>query len=87
MRGGKGQDVLFGNAGNDKLYGEDGGDQLVGGDGDDYLDGGVGYFSDFLSGGQGKDTFVLSTDEYGYGSDYAADRELGESVRILKFSV
>ena len=34
-----------------------------------------------------KETFILSTDEYGYGSDYASDRELGELVRIVKFSV
>ena len=62
MRGGKGDDAIFGGDGNDTLYGESGkdwlagnagGDFLYGGDGKDVLDGGTEV--DYLFGGDGDD--------------------------------
>jgi Ca2+-binding RTX toxin-like protein len=58
--GGNG-DVLDGGNGNDILHGSAGGDTLNGGNGNDILDGG-GFSNtgqDVLTGGAGKDTFIL----------------------------
>jgi Ca2+-binding RTX toxin-like protein len=51
--GGKGDDVLYGDAGNDIVWGNLGNDTLDGGDGDDQVRGGQG--DDSLSGGAGND--------------------------------
>ncbi|MFG0291079.1 MAG: hypothetical protein ACF8CQ_23130 [Rhodopirellula sp. JB044] len=51
--------ILEGGQGNDELTGGMGFDQLFGGDGDDLLDGGNDSVVDELSGGSGRDTFVL----------------------------
>ena len=52
LRGGKGNDRLFGKGGNDVLYGGEGDDQLTGGTG-----------ADFMHGGKGSDTFFMTYEE------------------------
>jgi Ca2+-binding RTX toxin-like protein len=47
IRGGEGDDILFGQAGDDKLYGDNGDDWLVGGDGNDTLATGNGRRNDY----------------------------------------
>ena len=54
IRGGGGDDGIFGSAFDDAITGGGGNDRLYGGDGDDQLDGGDG--SDSLNGGAGRDT-------------------------------
>ncbi|MBO3759984.1 M10 family metallopeptidase C-terminal domain-containing protein [Ciceribacter sp. L1K22] len=67
-KGGKSNDVIYGNsssnrlwgnAGNDTLKGNSGNDRLYGGSGNDKLYGGSG--KDTLSGSSGKDTFYFNT--------------------------
>jgi Ca2+-binding RTX toxin-like protein len=55
--GHEGDDYIVGGSGNDNLYGLDGFDRLYGQAGDDDLDGGTDWVHDFLSGGDGADTF------------------------------
>jgi Ca2+-binding RTX toxin-like protein len=47
IKGGDGDDILFGQAGDDKLQGENGDDWLVGGSGNDALNGGLGRRNDY----------------------------------------
>ena len=65
LRGGDGDDLLFGNSGDDELRGRDGEDILDGGTGDDRLFGGRdgdvligGDGTDLVSGGGGADTLI-----------------------------
>jgi len=68
MRGGEGDNQLFGKAGNDSLVGGNGSDWISGDAGDDILWGttGNGFFGfdaaqiDTLTGGEGRDTFALA---------------------------
>jgi len=53
LKGGHGDDVLYGGAGNDRLEGGEGHDTLYGGSGNDRLEGGEGH--DTLYGGSGND--------------------------------
>jgi len=62
IKGGSGDDVLYGGAGNDRLEGGEGDDVLFGGSGNDRLEGGEG--ADVLFGGSGNDRL-----EGGEGSD------------------
>lgn len=58
--GGGNGDELYGGDGNDSLYGGMGQDRLDGGRGNDFLyAGGAGLYYDFLSGGEGSDTYVM----------------------------
>ena len=77
IKGGSGDDHLYGfdkndqidgNAGADYLYGGAGADRLYGGAGADHLDGGVG--TNTLRGGSGDDVFVLDQG-YAAGSSFA----------------
>ncbi|MEA5598404.1 hypothetical protein [Rivularia sp. UHCC 0363] len=65
----QGNDSLTGLNGNDSLYGGGGSDQLIGGDGKDVLDGWYKSFEagqiDELTGGKGRDTFVLGNETDG----------------------
>ncbi len=74
IRGGAGNDSLFGGAGPDKLIGGEGNDHLVGGRGDDVLFGGEG--KDVLIGGLGDDIL-----RGGYGEDTLIDGPGNDSVR------
>jgi hypothetical protein len=56
VRGGAGNDVIFGSYGHDALYGDAGNDFIVGGPGNDLLVGGAG--ADNLYGGAGNDRLV-----------------------------
>ncbi|MGV6812132.1 MAG: calcium-binding protein [Brevirhabdus sp.] len=56
LRGGDGQDTLFGEAGDDELYGGDGDDQMSGGIGNDKLVGGEG--ADVMDGDTGNDKLI-----------------------------
>lgn len=90
LKGGSGNDLLFGwagpskldgGAGHDLLFGGDGDDVLDGGDGDDYLFGGLG--SDTLTGGAGADTFVFHEDGRWNGSgNVITDFEEGDRILI-----
>lgn len=68
VNSGAGNDKIFGGQGNDTESGGDGNDTLWGGGGDDALDGGAGddhlggvLGVNSLTGGEGKDTFVVHT--------------------------
>jgi Ca2+-binding RTX toxin-like protein len=75
--GGEGNDILAGGAGNDTIFGGDGDDVLFGGEGADYIQGddstagnenvdGNIYFvtsDDAIIGGDGNDTFVITSEE------------------------
>ncbi len=77
LYGGDGRDRLYGGEGNDWLYGGgDDGDSLYGGEGNDYLDGGGGSSTNYLTGGEGNDIFVLSPNILGY--DLVKDFTQGE---------
>lgn len=88
-RGGTGSDVFFGEAGNDTLYGNGGNDYLSGGAGADWIVGGagadtliggsggdtlIGSAGDIMTGGDGRDRFVI---ESGTGKVLITDFELG----------
>ena len=62
LNGGSGNDRIDGGSGNDRLLGGLGSDRLVGGDGNDFLQGAWRRKSaekDVMTGGKGRDTFVL----------------------------
>lgn len=68
LKGGEGDDDLFGNDGNDTLKGENGTDDLYGGDGDDFIRGGNGI--DFINGDAGADNLGGGAgDDFIYGGD------------------
>ena len=64
VRGGAGDDVLWGAAGGNRLFGDAGNDRITGGAGDDVIAGGAG--NDKLAGGGGNDTFT-------FGGNWGAD--------------
>ena len=64
VRGGSGNDVLWGADGGNWLFGDDGADKITGGSGDDVIAGGDG--NDTLNGGGGNDVFT-------FGNDWGAD--------------
>ena len=64
VRGGSGDDVLWGADGGNRLFGDDGADKITGGSGDDAIAGGDG--NDTLNGGGGNDVFT-------FGNDWGAD--------------
>ena len=57
VRGGAGDDVLWGAAGGNSLFGDAGNDRIAGGVGDDVIAGGTG--NDTLAGGGGNDIFTF----------------------------
>jgi Ca2+-binding RTX toxin-like protein len=69
---------MFGNGGSDKLCGFEGNDTLNGPKGDDYLIWGLD--NDILSGGMGRDRFVLTA---GSGPDQITDLTKGEDLLVL----
>ena len=64
VRGGAGDDVIWGAAGGNSLFGDAGNDGIVGNAGDDLIAGGAG--DDTLAGGGGNDTFT-------FGGNWGAD--------------
>lgn len=60
LRGGMGNDRIYGLSGNDYLNGDDGNDLLVGGAGQDLLDGGSG--DDQMSGNTGDDWYYVNSE-------------------------
>ena len=64
VRGGSGNDVLWGAEGGNSLFGDDGNDIISGGSGDDVIAGGFG--DDILKGGGGSDLFA-------FGENWGAD--------------
>ena len=66
IRGGEGDDIIWGNAGTNILFGDAGNDKLYGGSNDDVLIGGVG--NDTMHGGGGDDIFCYGS-SYDWGSD------------------
>lgn len=81
---GNNADLLRGGAGDDQIFGQDDADTLLGGTGQDTLDGGIdddqlngGEGSDVLTGGQGDDVFVVSS-----GNDTITDFGSGETGPI-----
>ena len=57
VRGGSGDDVLWGSDGGNMLFGDDGNDRISGGSGSDIIAGGSG--NDVLNGGGGSDLFTF----------------------------
>ena len=57
VRGGSGDDVLWGSDGGNMLFGDDGNDRISGGSGSDIIAGGSG--NDILNGGGGSDLFTF----------------------------
>lgn len=77
LRGGEGNDRLYGGGGNDTLRGGEGYDRMYGGAGDDVLqDGGTGL--DEFYGGAGNDLFLVS----GSGNDTFAGGEGDDTLRL-----
>ncbi len=71
VRGGAGDDVLWGAAGGNSLFGDAGNDRIVGNTGDDLIAGGAG--DDTLAGGGGNDTFTFGGNWGGDVVSQAAD--------------
>ncbi|MFO7854584.1 MAG: M10 family metallopeptidase C-terminal domain-containing protein [Paracoccaceae bacterium] len=94
IKGGGGDDDLFGGAGRDKLKGGrgddsldggDGRDKLFGGAGDDLLDGGLG--RDVMRGGAGADVFLYdSAEDSPRGRDKDKIRDFEPGVDLLDLS-
>lgn len=85
INGNLGDDILNGDAGNDFLRGGRGNDALIGGDGNDFLVNDAD--NDTLTGGNGADTFVLSTSDIATlllnnDTDIIVDFKPGEGDRI-----
>ena len=73
VRGGPGNDTLYGTEANDSIFGSDGNDELFGNGGDDYVDGENG--DDILHGGPGNDKL------YGrFGNDTIAGNEGDDQI-------
>ena len=72
VRGGAGDDVLWGASGGNKLFGDAGNDRISGGAGDDLIAGGAG--DDALGGGGGNDTFTFGEN---WGNDIVSQAEGG----------
>jgi len=98
--GGTGKDTLYGDDGDDYMHGGDGADRLFGGRGNDRMVGGLGddrllgVYSrndveiDELTGGGGKDTFVLGDYHSNYynnggNSDYALIKDFSSIDEII----
>ena len=85
VRGGDGDDKLYGNDGNDELYGDGDNDELRGGDGNDVLEGGLGH--DKLYGGAGADELYggEGNDELhgGSGIDDVLDGGVGDDIYLF----
>jgi serralysin len=75
LKGGSGNDYLYGYNGDDTLSGDDDRDRLLGNDGDDVLSGGND--EDWLFGGDGADRLVG-----GFGSDWAVYSDLDRSIVV-----
>jgi len=72
--GGSGSDRLYGSTGNDQLFGDEDSDALIGGSGNDTLSGTNAAArgtreQDVLTGGQGRDRFILGDRESAYYTD------------------
>lgn len=66
IRGGDGNDILWGNAGHNIMFGDDGNDKIYGGSDNDVLIGGTG--NDTMLGGGGDDIFCYGS-SFDWGSD------------------
>lgn len=66
VRGGDGNDILWGNAGHNIMFGDDGNDRIYGGSDNDVLIGGTG--NDTMLGGGGDDIFCYGS-SFDWGSD------------------
>ena len=75
VRGGAGDDVLWGAGYNQKFFGDDGNDWIVGSAADDVIAGGAG--NDTLAGGGGKDTFAFGGN---WGSDVVSQTATGSVI-------
>lgn len=87
LNGGSGIDRLYGWNGNDRLYGGSGGDWLHGNEGDDWLQGFAENANDKawdkLTGGDGRDKFIIGTAAYGNHYDTHGDED---AARIEDFT-
>jgi hypothetical protein len=72
VRGGAGNDVLWGAEGGNSLFGDAGNDRIVGNTGDDLIAGGAG--DDTLAGGGGNDTFTFGGN---WGNDVVSQSATG----------
>ena len=84
-----GNDQVFGGGGNDRLFGAAGNDRLMGGAGDDLLRGAQGSINekDVLSGGGGRDRFILGNKNGAFYNDgNASSMGIGDYAVITDFS-
>lgn len=72
VRGGAGDDVIWGASGGNSLFGDAGNDRISGGTGDDLIAGGAG--DDILQGGGGADLFTFGEN---WGADIVSQAEGG----------
>jgi Ca2+-binding RTX toxin-like protein len=70
VRGGAGQDTLYGSAYNDRLFGEAGDDVIHGGHGYDFMVGGIGADVFYARGDNVADTVIGANEDGSGGSDY-----------------
>jgi Ca2+-binding RTX toxin-like protein len=82
IRGGNGNDAIWGRGGNDRLVGQNGNDRLFGQAGDDRLFGQGG--NDRLFGGPGIDLFVIAAGDAG--TDHVLDFAQGEKLQFRGFT-
>jgi Ca2+-binding RTX toxin-like protein len=80
VRGGAGDDVLWGAEGGNSLFGDAGNDRISGGAGDDVIAGGAG--DDALNGGGGNDIFTFGEN---WGNDVVSQSEGEENSVTLWF--
>ncbi len=93
--GGAGDDTIDGNQGDDTITGGTGSDQISGGDGDDSINGGAGTDSitgdagndtitigggDTASGGDDRDTFIITADDFADGDTITIDGGSGSGA-------
>ncbi len=89
IESGNGSDVLFGNAADNRIRGNDGNDTIAGRGGNDDLDGGLGYDrlsggdgddvlrdGEDMTGGDGKDTFIIQMGEHHIIRDFEAGQDI-----------
>ncbi len=89
IESGNGDDLLFGNAADNWIRGNDGNDTIAGRGGNDDLDGGLGYDrlsggdgddvlrdGEDMTGGDGKDTFIIQMGEHHIIRDFEAGQDI-----------
>ena len=95
IEGLEGNDLIRAQGGDDTVFGGDGRDHIFGGDGDDVLSAGgdsLGGPEEYLKGGDGNDTYVITTSDYRTGvlsetaTSGSSDRVVFEGMNFSDFN-